>query len=130
MNFQNLQYFLIVTEEMNVTRAAKRLHISEQALSRQIGKLEKELGWKRSTMYTVLRRLCDKGIFTLEEGTVRSRMSRETYEAVKSEQLIDSSFGGSVPAFLAAFTRRRKLTEAEVRELRALIDGLEEGRKK
>ena len=44
MNFQNLQYFLIVTEEMNVTRAAKRLHISEQALSRQIGKLEKELG--------------------------------------------------------------------------------------
>lgn len=90
----------------------------------------KELGWKRSTMYTVLRRLCDKGIFTLEEGTVRSRMSRETYEAVKSEQLIDSSFGGSVPAFLAAFTRRRKLTESEVKELRALIDGLEEGRKK
>ena len=89
-----------------------------------------ELGWKRSTMYTVLRRLCDKGLFTLEEGTVRSRMSRETYEAVKSEQLIDSSFGGSVPAFLAAFTRRRKLTEAEVKELRALIDGLEEGRKK
>ena len=91
---------------------------------------QRELGWKRSTMYTVLRRLCDKGLFTLEEGTVRSRMSRETYEAVKSEQLIDSSFGGSVPAFLAAFTRRRKLTEAEVKELRALIDGLEEGRKK
>ena len=89
---------------------------------------QRELGWKRSTMYSVLRRLCDKGLFTLEEGTVRSRMSRETYEAVKSEQLIDSSFGGSVPAFLAAFTRRRKLTEAEVRELRALIDGLEEGK--
>ena len=87
-----------------------------------------ELGWKRSTMYTVLRRLCDKGLFTLEEGVVRSRMSRETYEAVKSEQLIDSSFGGSVPAFLAAFTRRRKLSEAEVKELRALIDGLEEGK--
>ena len=89
-----------------------------------------KLGWKRSTMYTVLRRLCEKGIFTLEEGTVRSRMSREAYESVQSEQLIDSSFGGSVPAFLAAFTRRRKLTEAEVKELRALIDGLEEGEKK
>ena len=87
-----------------------------------------ELGWKRSTMYTVLRRLCDKGIFTMDEGTVRSRMSREAYEATRSEQFIDSSFGGSVPAFLAAFTRRRKLTEAEVRELRALIDGLEEGK--
>ena len=87
-----------------------------------------ELGWKRSTMYTVLRRLCDKGLFSLEEGIVRSRRSRETYESVKSEQLIDSSFGGSVPAFLAAFTRRRKLSEAEVRELRALIDGLEEGK--
>ena len=87
-----------------------------------------ELGWKRSTMYTVLRRLCDKGIFTLEEGTVRSRMSRDAYEAARSEQFIDHSFGGSVPAFLAAFTRRRKLTEAEVKELRALIDGLEEGK--
>ena len=51
MNFQNLQYFLIVTEEMNVTRAAKRLHISEQALSRQIGKLEKELGAKLFERY-------------------------------------------------------------------------------
>lgn len=113
------------------TRFAELIWAREPITTGELTALaQKELGWKRSTMYTVLRRLCDKGIFTLEAGTVRSRMSRETYEAVKSEQLIDSSFGGSVPAFLAAFTRRRKLTEAEVRELRALIDGLEEGRKK
>ena len=109
------------------TRFAELIWAREPITTGELTALaQKELGWKRSTMYTVLRRLCDKGIFTLEAGTVRSRMSRETYEAVKSEQLIDSSFGGSVPAFLAAFTRRRKLPEAEIKELRALIDGLEE----
>ena len=83
-----------------------------------------ELGWSRSTMYTVLHRLCDKGIFVMEGGTVRSLLDRESYVATQSEQLIDSSFGGSVPAFLAAFTKRRSLSEAEVAELRALIEGL------
>ncbi len=109
------------------TRFAELIWAREPITTGELAALaQKELGWKRSTMYTVLHRLCDKGIFTLEEGVVRSRLDREAYAATRSEQFIDSSFGGSVPAFLAAFTRRRKLTEAEVKELRALIDGLEE----
>ena len=107
------------------TRFAELIWAREPITTGELAALSKgELGWSRSTMYTVLRRLCDKGIFILEEGTVRSRLSREAYRAVQSEQLIDGSFGGSVPAFLAAFTRRRKLSEAEVAELRALIEGL------
>ena len=81
-----------------------------------------ELGWKSTTMYTVLKRLCDKGIFQKEKGVVTSLMSREQFHATQSQQLIDSSFGGSVPAFLAAFTKRRKLTEREIAEIRKLID--------
>ena len=111
------------------TRFAELIWAREPITTGELTALcQKELGWKRSTMYTVLRRLCDKGIFVLEEGTVRSRMSREAYETTRSEQFIDSSFGGSVPAFLAAFTRRRQLSEAEIAELRALIDGLGEGK--
>lgn len=111
------------------TRFAELIWAREPISTGELAALtQRELGWKRSTMYTVLHRLCDKGIFTLEEGVVRSRLDREAYAATRSEQFIDSSFGGSVPAFLAAFTRRRKLTEAEVKELRALIDGLEEGK--
>ncbi len=111
------------------TRFAELIWAREPITTGELAALSRdELGWKRSTMYTVLRRLCDKGIFTLEEGTVRSRMSREAYEAAQSEQFIDHSFGGSVPAFLAAFTRRRRLTEAEIAELRAMIDGMGEGK--
>jgi len=107
------------------TRFAELIWDREPVTTGQLAALSKaELGWSRSTMYTVLHRLCDKGIFVMEGGTVRSLLNREAYHAVKSEQLIDSSFGGSVPAFLAAFTKRRQLSEAEIAELRALIDGL------
>ena len=110
------------------TRFAELIWDREPIATGELAALSKaELGWKRSTMYTVLRRLCDKGIFTLEEGTVRSRLSREAYRSARSEQFVDTSFGGSVPAFLAAFTRRRSLSEEEIRELRELIDRLGRG---
>ena len=106
------------------TRFAELIWDREPVSTAELVTLSREeLGWKRSTMYTVLRRLCDKGLFSLEESTVRSLLSREAYRAQQSEQFIDSSFGGSVPAFLAAFTRRRALSDGEIRELRALIDG-------
>ena len=107
------------------TRFAELVWEREPISTGELARLcARELGWKRSTMYTVLHRLCDKGIFTMEGGTVHPLLSREAYMAARSEQFIDSSFGGSVPAFLAAFTRRRELSEAEIAELRKLIDGM------
>ncbi|MBR0139282.1 MAG: BlaI/MecI/CopY family transcriptional regulator [Firmicutes bacterium] len=88
---------------------------------------ERELGWKRPTMYTVLRRLCAKGIFAIEEGTVTSLISEEAFRASQSEQLVDGSFGGSLPAFVAAFTQKRGLSEEEVRQIRAIIDSMGKG---
>lgn len=80
-----------------------------------------ELGWKKSTTYTVLKRLCDKGIFQNENGTVTSRMTKEEYAAAKSEKFVEDTFGGSLPAFLAAFTKRKKLSETELAEIRDMI---------
>lgn len=80
-----------------------------------------ELGWKKPTTYTVLKRLCDKGIFQNENGTVTSRMTKEEYAAAQSEKFVEDTFGGSLPAFLAAFTKRKKLSETELAEIRDMI---------
>lgn len=81
-----------------------------------------ELDWKKSTTYTVLRRLCEKGIFQNEDGTVTSKISKREFYAVQSEQFVDETFGGSLPAFLAAFTTRKALTAAEIAEIQQMID--------
>ena len=83
---------------------------------------ERELEWKKSTTYTVLKRLCEKGIFQNEGGVVTSRLSREEYAARQSEQCVEETFSGSLPAFLTAFTRRKKLTEEEIDQLQRLIE--------
>lgn len=80
-----------------------------------------ELGWKKSTTYTVLKRLCDKGIFQNENGTVTSRMTKEEYAAAQSEKFVEDTFGGSLPAFLAAFAKRKKLSETELAEIQDMI---------
>ena len=80
-----------------------------------------ELDWKKSTTYTVLKRLCDKGIFQNEDGTVTSRMTKEEYASAQSEKFVADTFGGSLPAFLAAFTKRKKLSEAELAEIQDMI---------
>lgn len=83
---------------------------------------ENEFGWKRTTTYTVLKRLSQKGIFQNEGGTVTSLVSKEDYYACQSEQYVESSFGGSLPSFLAAFTRKKKLSKSEIDELKKIID--------
>ena len=85
-----------------------------------------ELGWKKTTSYTVLRRLCDKGLFQNENGTVTSRISKQDYAAMQSERFVDEAFSGSLPAFLAAFASRRKLSAEEAAQLRALVAQYEE----
>ena len=85
---------------------------------------EKEFGWKKTTSFTVLKRLCDRGIFKNENGTVTSLISRDEYYARNSLQYVDDTFGGSLPAFLAAFGSRKKLSDAEIEELKKVIDGM------
>ena len=80
------------------------------------------LGWKKSTTYTVLRRLCEKGLFENDGGTVRALLSQEDYLARESQSFVEQSFGGSLPAFLAAFTRGKTLTREQQDTLQALID--------
>ena len=94
--------------------------------SSQLVKLgEAEMGWKRTTVHTVLRRLCDKGLFQNDGGVVTARMTREEFYARQSRRYVEDSFHGSLPAFIAAFTQGRRLTEEERAELRRMIDGTE-----
>ena len=81
-----------------------------------------KLTWKRTTTHTVLRRLCDKGLFQTNNGVVTSLLSRQEFYALHSKKYVDETFAGSLPAFLAAFTSEKKLTAEEITEIRALID--------
>lgn len=93
--------------------------------SRRLAELALEkLNWKRTTTYTVLKRLCDKGLFQNVGGTVTARISREEFFARQSEQFVEDTFQGSLPAFLAAFGSRKKLTDGEIDELQKIIDGM------
>ena len=99
----------------------------EPLTSGQLVKLANEaLGWKSTTSYTVLRRLCDRGIFQNQRSIVTSRISREEFNSGKSRQFIAEAFDGSLPKFLAAFMGRKKLSEREIREIRQMIDSYEE----
>lgn len=77
--------------------------------------------WKKSTTYTVLKKICELGIFQNEDSVVRSLISRAEYEQNQSQSFIDKHFGGSLPKFLAAFAQRRKYSEQEIEEMMKLI---------
>lgn len=83
---------------------------------------DKEFGWKKSTTYTVLKKLCEKGIFQNIEGIVTSVISKKEFYAATSEQFVEETFGGSLPAFIAAFTSGKKLTKQEVDEIQKMMD--------
>ena len=87
-------------------------------------KAEEALGWKRTTSYTVLKRLCERGIFLNDGGLVRSLILKSDFYAMQSEKVVEESFSGSLPAFVAAFAGRKKLTEKEIDELQSLIDSM------
>ena len=106
-------------------RFADIIWTHEPMASKDLIKLaEAELNWKSTTSYTVLKRLCKRGIFQLKDKLVTSLMSREEFYGRKSEEFIQETFDGSLPAFIAAFGSRKKLSEREVEELKTLIDGL------
>ena len=105
------------------SRFADIIWQNEPITSPELVKLAvQELSWKKSTTYTVLKRLCERGIFQNQDGTVTSLISKQDFYAVQSEKFVEETFSGSLPAFLAAFTTRKKLSDAEITELQELIN--------
>ena len=88
----------------------------------------KELNWKRTTTYTVLKKLCSQGIFRAENGEVTVCITKEDFYAIQSEKFVEETFDGSLPAFIAAFASRKKPSEAELLEIRRMLDAFEEGK--
>ena len=90
--------------------------------SRLVELCGEKLDWKKSTTYTVLRRLCQRGLFQNEGGVVTALISRDEFAARQSEEFVEQAFDGSLPKFLAAFTSRKKLGADEIAQLQKLID--------
>lgn len=87
---------------------------------------EQAFEWKRTTTYTMLKRLCLRNLFENVSGTVEIKTTREDFQAAQGEQFLMENFDGSLPRFLTAFSRRKKLSSREVAELRSLIEAYEE----
>ena len=87
---------------------------------------EKEFNWKRTTTYTVLKRMILRGIFVNDNKTVRAQISREDFYADQSNQYVAEQFGGSLPRFVAAFTAKKKLSPKDAEEIRRMIDAMTE----
>lgn len=96
--------------------------------SGELAKLcEEAFTWKRTTTYTMLKRLCEREIFINEKGCVRALMTKEEFQAGQGAEFINENFGGSLPRFLTAFSRKKKLNKKEIEELKKMIDEYEEG---
>ncbi len=109
------------------SRFADIIWENEPISSTELAKRSEELlKWKKSTTYTVLKRLCDKGIFINEKGSVTSLLSRDEFYSLQSERFVSQTFKGSLPAFLTAFTKRKALTPEEVEHLRRIVAEYEE----
>ena len=81
-----------------------------------------EFNWKRTTMYTMLKRLCERGIFENRKGLVIALISRDEFLLAKGEIFIDESFGGSLPRFILAFAKKKKISDEEIRDIKAMIE--------
>lgn len=105
------------------TRFAEIIWANEPLTTNQLIKLcSQELEWKRTTTYTVLKKLCERGLFKTENSMVTAIISKSEFEGMQSEQFVEETFNGSLPAFLTAFNSRKKLSEAEIDEIQKLID--------
>ena len=91
--------------------------------SRDLVKLcQQQLEWKKSTTYTVLKKLCDRGIFQNEDGIVTPLVSRQEFHARQSQRFVEETFQGSLPAFISAFASGKKLSPQDVSDIRRLLD--------
>lgn len=104
------------------TKFADLIWKHEPISSRELVALcEKELDWKKSTTYTMLKRLCDRGLFCNENGRVIALMTKTDFASAQSEKFVEDTFGGSLPAFMAAFTKRKQLSNADIAEIQKMI---------
>ena len=109
------------------SRFADIIWANEPLPSGELVKLcEKELNWKKPTTYTVLRKLCEKGIFQNKDGVVSAVISKEDFHAEQSEKFVEETFDGSLPAFISAFTKRKKISAEEAQQIRRMIDSFGE----
>ena len=83
---------------------------------------ERELAWKRTTTYTVRKKLCERGLFLTEQSVVSVLITRDDFYAMQSEKFVEDTFDGSLPAFIAAFASRKKPSEQEIEEIRRMIE--------
>ena len=96
----------------------------EPIKSMELARLCKEkLDWSKTTTYTVIKRLCDRGVITNENTMVRALISKEEAQVGELEELLDKKFEGSLPAFIAAFGRKQALSDAQIEEIRRIIEG-------
>ncbi len=108
------------------TRFADIIWQNEPISSGELVKLcNEQLEWKKSTTYTVLKKLCEKGIFKNEDSIVTSLISKDDFCYIQSENFVKETFDGSLPAFIAAFANRKKISTEELAEIRRMIDSFE-----
>ena len=88
---------------------------------------QEQLAWKKSTTYTVIKRLGERGVLKLENGVVTALISKEEAEAAEIETFVESKFGGSLPAFVAAFTKHQDLSDSDLDEVQKMIDRIRKG---
>ena len=88
---------------------------------------QEQLGWKRTTTYTVIKRLGERGVLCNENGTIRSLISKDDAQAYEIDELVEKKFGGSLPAFIAAFTKHQNMAEKELDEIQQMIDRIRKG---
>ncbi|MBE5941207.1 MAG: BlaI/MecI/CopY family transcriptional regulator [Lachnospiraceae bacterium] len=100
----------------------------EPVKSTELVKLcEEELGWKKATTYTVIKRLSERGIVKSENAVVTSLVSKQEAQVAEIDELVERTFEGSLPAFIAAFSKSKKLSREEIDEIRNMIDSYQEG---
>ena len=110
------------------SRFASLIWDNEPITAAELARLaDRELSWKKTTAYTALKRLCEKGIFRNDSGTVTSILSRTEYQSRQSRRFLEDNCGGSLPAFIAAFTKRGDLSRSDLEEIRRMLDEYEKG---
>ena len=113
------------------TRFAELIWAHEPLSSGELVKLcARELEWKKSTTYTVLKKLCDRGLFQNQDGIVTSIVSRQEFQSRQSRRFVEDTFSGSLPAFIGAFADGGNLTDRDISEIRKMIDAYGGGGKK
>ena len=120
MEMTKMVVYIMTEAEMQL---AQIIWANEPMGSGELVKLaEQQLNWKKSTTYTVLRKICSNGIFKNEDAVVTSMMSREEYARRKGERYLDENYNGSLPGFVAAFLKKKKLKKSEIEELARMIE--------